>query len=72
MGDICAHVARAVSCCCCRPQSLDGVNLNLQAVECVGLLGASGSGKSTLLRSVCGLKLFDDKDSAVTLFGETL
>ena len=55
-----------------RTQALDGVNLNLQAGECVGLLGASVPGKSTLLRSVCGLESLDGKDSAVALIGETL
>jgi len=55
-----------------RTQVLHGVDLNLQAVECVGLLGASGFGKSTLLRSVCGLESLDGKDSAIAMFGETL
>lgn len=55
-----------------RTQGLDGVNLQIQTGECVGLLGASGSGKSTLLRSICGLELLDGKDRAVALFGKTL
>jgi len=55
-----------------RTQALDGVNLQIQSGECIGLLGASGSGKSTLLRSICGLELLDGKDSAVALFEKTL
>jgi len=55
-----------------RSKALDGVNADIAAGECVGLLGASGSGKSTLLRSICGLERLDGKDSEVALFGQTL
>jgi NitT/TauT family transport system ATP-binding protein len=34
---------------------LDGIDLNLQQGQIVGLLGRTGSGKSTLLRSIAGL-----------------
>lgn len=55
-----------------RTQALDGVTLEIQTGQCVGLLGASGSGKSTLLRSICGLELLDGKDSGISLFGQAL
>jgi putative ABC transport system ATP-binding protein len=38
-----------------RQQVLDGVNLAIQAGECVALLGRSGSGKSTLLSLLAGI-----------------
>ena len=34
---------------------LDGINLNLDAGEMIGLLGPNGSGKSTLIKIACGL-----------------
>jgi ABC-2 type transport system ATP-binding protein len=34
---------------------LDGLDLELQAGECVALLGANGSGKSTAVRTIAGL-----------------
>ncbi len=39
---------------------LDGVNLNVQAGEIVGLVGASGSGKSSIARIATGLDVADD------------
>jgi ABC-type transporter Mla maintaining outer membrane lipid asymmetry ATPase subunit MlaF len=46
-----------------------GINLDLQEGEIIGLLGGSGTGKSVLIRSVIGLEkpdqgsiLFENKD----------
>jgi ABC-type polar amino acid transport system ATPase subunit len=39
---------------------LDGVNLNLENVQVLSLIGASGSGKSTLLRLIAGLEAYDE------------
>jgi len=36
---------------------LDGVELELNPGQIVGLLGRTGSGKSTLLRAIAGLSL---------------
>lgn len=34
---------------------LHGISLNVQAAECVALVGANGAGKTTTLRCICGL-----------------
>lgn len=34
---------------------LHGINLHVDASECVALVGANGAGKSTLLKCICGL-----------------
>lgn len=34
---------------------LHGINLHVNASECVALVGANGAGKSTLLKCICGL-----------------
>ncbi len=36
-------------------RAVDGVDLKVEAGECVGIVGESGSGKSTLVRAVAGL-----------------
>lgn len=41
---------------------LDEINLNLEEVEAVALLGKSGSGKSTLLRLMSGIEGYDSGD----------
>jgi ATP-binding cassette subfamily F protein 3 len=33
---------------------LSGINLNLQAGQCIGLLGVNGAGKSTLIKTIAG------------------
>lgn len=38
---------------------LDNLNLNLEGVEAIALLGKSGSGKSTLLRLLSGIEEYD-------------
>jgi len=51
-----------------RRVSLRGVDLEVRAGECWGLVGPNGSGKSTLLRIVAGLAL--PTAGRVTLFGQ--
>lgn len=38
-----------------RQQVLQGISLNVEEGDCLGILGESGSGKSTLARVICGL-----------------
>lgn len=51
-------------------RAVDGVTLNVQAGETVGLVGESGSGKSSLLRVILALE--SAQAGEVTLLGETL
>lgn len=39
---------------------LQGIDLDVQVAEVVGIIGANGSGKTTLLRVICGLTKVDD------------
>ena len=50
-------------------RAVDGVDLRIDAGECVGIVGESGSGKSTLARAVAGLL---PNVSSVELSGEML
>lgn len=38
---------------------LDGIDINIESVQVLALIGASGSGKSTLLRLIAGLETFE-------------
>lgn len=49
---------------------LKGIDLKLEGVSVVALLGASGSGKSTLLRQLAGLEQVDS--GCITINGHTL
>jgi ABC-type lipoprotein export system ATPase subunit len=51
-------------------RALDGVTINLEAGEFVGLLGTSGSGKSTLLNLIAGLD--HPTSGSLTVFGRDL
>ncbi len=52
------------------PGGLDGVSLNVQPGEKLGLVGASGAGKSTLVALL--LRLYDAEDGHVTIDGTDL
>ena len=49
------------------PGGLDGVTLNVQAGEKLGLVGASGAGKSTLVALL--LRLYDAEDGSIAIDG---
>lgn len=46
-------------------RALDGLDLEVPAASCFGLVGPNGSGKSTTLRSVVGLERVDSGEIAV-------
>jgi cobalt/nickel transport system ATP-binding protein len=53
-----------------RQPALDGVSLQVEAGECLAVLGSNGSGKSTLLKLLDGLYFPDE--GTITCFGEPL
>ena len=58
-----------------KAQILNGVSLDVDQGELVGLVGPNGAGKSTLLRAICGLVRFEARskrgtDGEIVLEGE--
>jgi branched-chain amino acid transport system ATP-binding protein len=49
---------------------LHGVSLDVNARECVALIGANGAGKSTTLRCICGLN--EVRSGSIEFLGERL